>query len=170
MVMDMKKIYILGCTGHINLSRIKNFDERAVRERIRAHIRNLYNSYAVELYCGLAFGADSLFAEETLACGAKVHAVLPCSAEEFVAEQPDGGELFMRLIKKAETVTVVKDDNQRYLGVSKYIVNQCDGLLAIWDGEKLPLTDADGNAINNGGTYHTIILAVKAGKSVKIFN
>lgn len=166
----MKNKYILGCTGHINLSRIKNFDEREVRERIRAHVRNLCNSYAVELYCGLAFGADSLFAEEALSCGAKLHAVLPCSAEEFAAEQPDGGELFMRLIKKAENVTVVKDDNQRYLGVSNYIVNQCDGMIAIWDGEKLPLTDAAGNAINNGGTYHTILLAEKAGKSAKIFN
>lgn len=166
----MKKKYILGCTGHIKLSRIENFNEQAVRQKIRYHIESLCKTYDVTLYSGLAFGADSLFAEEALACGVKVYAVLPCVAGEFAAEQPDGGVLFNRLIKEAARVTTVRDSNQRYVGVSQYIVNRCDELLAIWDGKKLPLTDAAGNAINGGGTYHTILLAEKAGKNVKIFN
>ena len=166
----MKKKYILGCTGHIDLSRIKDFDEQALKERIRSYLQNLCTSYVVELYSGLAFGADCLFAEEAFSCGAKVHAVLPCPAEEFAAEQPDGGVLFHRLIVKAQSVIFAENAKERYVGVSEYIVNQCDELLAIWDGKELPLTDDSGRSVNRGGTYHTILLAEKAGKPVRIFN
>lgn len=166
----MKKRYILGCTGHIDLSRIKDFDERAVREKIRAHIADLCKTYAVELYSGLAFGADSLFAEEALSCRAKLHVVLPCSADEFAAEQPDDGTLFNKLIKCADSVVIAEDKSDRYVGVSKNIIDNCDELLALWNGQKLPLTDERGNAVNRGGTYHTILLAEQAGKTVRIFN
>lgn len=166
----MKKRFVLGCTGHIDLSRIKGFDERVVRHKIRAHIAELCKTFAVELYSGLAFGADSLFAEEALSCGAKLHVVLPCAADDFAAEQRDGGALFDRLIRRADSVVIAEDKANRYVGVGKYIVDNCDELLAIWDGQKPLLTDARGNAINRGGTYHTILLAEQAGKSVRIFN
>ncbi|MDE6200326.1 MAG: hypothetical protein K2M47_00390 [Clostridiales bacterium] len=165
----MKK-YILGCTGHIDLSRIKNFDERAVRDDVRSYIADLCKAYAVELYSGLAFGADSLFAEEALSCGAKLHVVLPCAAEEFAAEQPDGGALFNKLIKRADSIVIAENKANRYVGVSKRVIDSCDELLALWNGQELPLTDERGNAINRGGTYHTILLAEQAGKTVKIFN
>ena len=109
----MNKKYILGCTGHINLLRIQNLNEEELRERIRNYIRSLLKDYAVELYCGLAYGADSLFAEEALSCGVKVYAVLPCQEEEFAAEQPDGGKLFNRLINEAEEVIRAQDACQR---------------------------------------------------------
>lgn len=166
----MKKRYSLGCTGHIDLSRIKDFDERAVRDKIRARIAELCKTHAVELYCGLAFGADSLFAEEALSCGAKLHVVLPCSADEFAAEQRDGGALFNKLIRCADSVVIAEDKANRYFGICKRIIDCCDELWAIWDGQKLPLVDERGNAVNRGGTYHTILLAEQAGKTVRIFN
>lgn len=161
----------MGCTGHIKLSRIHGFDERVVRNAVFEHLQSLRREYGeVVLCCGLAYGSDSLFAEEAIDCGVKLCVVLPCPANEFAAEQPDGGELFNRLFARAESVVLAVDSVNRYEGISRYIVEHCDELLAIWDGRELPLTDENGRGINRGGTYHTILLAKERGKVVRIFN
>lgn len=167
---NMKSKYILGCTGHINLSRIEKFDIKSVREKICAYFEALKKNYTVELYSGFAYGADSLFAEAAIDCGLKVYAVLPCPQEEFAAEQPDGGELFKKLIVHAEGIIYAENSVERYVGVSEYVLSNCNELLAIWDGKKLPLTDVDGKPVNRGGTYHTILLAQKSGKPVRFYN
>ncbi|MGN1104260.1 MAG: hypothetical protein ACI4QI_05225 [Candidatus Coproplasma sp.] len=166
----MKQRYIIGCTGHIKLSRLNNFDEAEVRQKIRKKLLSLCDIYRVELWCGLAYGADSLFAEEALSCGVEVCAVLPCPEKEFAAEQIDGGELFNRLIQKVSSIIIAADTVNRYEGVSKKIVQNCNELWAIWDGKIMPLTDAQGKHINHGGTYHTMVLALRENKSVFIVN
>lgn len=166
----MKQRYIIGCTGHIKLSRLENFNEAKVREKIRERLLLLGEKYCVELRCGLAYGADSLFAEEALSCGVEVCAVLPCPENEFAAEQIDGGVLFNSLIQRAYRIIYEQDNLNRYEGISRNIVQNCNELWAIWDGKILPLTDDRGNDINRGGTYHTILLAQKENKPVYIFN
>ena len=166
----MKQRYIIGCTGHIKLSRLENFNEAKVREKIRERLLLLGEKYCVELRCGLAYGADSLFAEEALSCGVEVCAVLPCPENEFAAEQIDGGVLFNRLIQRAYRIIYEQDNFNRYEGISRNIVQNCNELWAIWDGKILPLTYDRGNDINRGGTYHTILLAQKENKPVYIVN
>lgn len=166
----MKQRYIIGCTGHIKLSRLENFNEAKVREKIRERLLLLGEKYCVELRSGLAYGADSLFAEEALSCGVEVCAVLPCPENEFAAEQIDGGVLFNRLIQRAYRIIYEQDNFNRYEGISRNIVQNCNELWAIWDGKILPLTDDRGNDINRGGTYHTILLAQKENKPVYIVN
>ena len=165
----MQKEWVLGCTGHINLARLNNFDEESVRQRINAHIKNLCRRYKVKLYCGCADGADMLFAGEAMKCGASLIAVLPCNAEEFALEHGDGGEEFARILSKAEEILIERDDKVRYLQVSKTIVEKCDELLALWDGVELPLKDENGNCVNLGGTYDTICRARLAQKKITIF-
>ena len=166
----MKQRYIIGCTGHIKLSRLENFNEAKVREKIRERLLLLGEKYCVELRSGLAYGADSLFAEEALSCGVEVCAVLPCPENEFAAEQIDGGVLFNRLIQRACRIIYEQDSLNRYEGISRNIVQNCNELWAIWDGKILPLTDDRGNDINRGGTYHTILRAQKENKPVYIVN
>lgn len=170
LVKTMKHRYIIGCTGHIKLSRLKNFDEAKVREKVRERLLSLGKKYCVELRCGLAYGADSLFAEEALSCGVNVCAVLPCPEKEFAAEQIDGGVLFNRLIQKVSKIIYAQDGVNRYEGISKNIVQNCNELWAIWDGKVLPLTDDGGRDINRGGTYHTMLLAREENKPVYIVN
>ena len=166
----MKQRYIIGCTGHIKLSRLENFNEAKVREKIRGRLLLLGEKYCVELRYGLAYGADSLFAEEALSCGVEVCAVLPCRKNEFAAEQIDSGVLFNSLIKRAYRIIYEQDNLNRYEGISRNIVQNCNELWAIWDGKILPLTDDRGNDINRGGTYHTILLAQKENKPIYIVN
>ena len=165
----MQKEWILGCTGHINLARIEGFDGEAVRKRISAHIKGLQQHYRVKLYCGCADGADMLFAGEALRCGADLIAVLPCGKEEFASEHSDGGARFLRILGQAEQILIERDENVRYLQVSKTIVEKCDELLALWDGIELPLKDSEGNDVNLGGTFDTICRAKRSHKKITLF-
>lgn len=166
---EKKPKYVLGCTGHRDLSRIKNFDEEKVRANIRAHMRKLGEKFTLELFCGFADGADLLFAEEALKCGADVIAVLPCAWKDFMGEHSDGGVEFMQILGQTKEVRVKPNNLNRYQDMSRYIVRQCDEMLVLWDGEVLSLVDEFGNEINRGGTYDTMVATEKEGKTIKLF-
>ena len=163
-----KPDYILGFTGHRDLSRIKHFDEERMRSEVRNHIRSLQENYNVKIYCGCAEGADLLFAEEALKCNAELTAVLPCKWQEFISEHSDGGIKFMQVLGQAKKVLIKPNTISRYVEVAEAIVNDCDELVALWDGVRLALKDADGNDINRGGTYDTICKATAARKRIKL--
>ena len=128
----------------------------------------MQENYKVKAYCGCAEGADLLFAEEILKCGVELVAVLPCSWREFISEHADGGVKLMRVLGQATEVLVEPDGNSRYLKVAETIIKNCDELIALWDGVKLPLKDDEGKDINLGGTYDTICRAQAANKRIKI--
>ncbi|MBE7088443.1 MAG: hypothetical protein E7370_02845 [Clostridiales bacterium] len=163
-----KEIYYIGCTGHIKLNRINNFNENAVRQSVKNAFSIIQKNYNAVLLCGLAYGADTLFAEEAIKCGVKVIAVLPCSNQEFAKEQLDGGEKFNNLIKCAHSKVEVINDS-KYLGVSKYIVDNSCHLFALWDNKAIPLKDENGKDINKGGTYDTIQYAKSKNKKITLF-
>ena len=163
-----KPVYVLGFTGHISFSRIKNFNEERMRGEISRHIKRLQQRYRVKAYCGCAEGFDLLFAEEALNCNAELTVVLPCVLQEFLAEHSDGGVKFMQVFNKANEVLIKTNAEHRYVGVSETIVGACNELVAVWDGIELPLADAQGKAINLGGTYDTVRRAKAANKRVKL--
>lgn len=160
---------VLGCTGHRDLRRIKGFDEEKVRSTVREHLRELKEKYKLTLYSGFADGADLLFAEEALKCGIDVVAVLPCSWKQFIKEHADGGVKFMQILGQTKEVKVKLNRVSRYEDVSKYIVKQCDEMLVLWDGKALPLEDENGQKLNRGGTYDTLLAAQSANKKIVRF-
>ena len=164
-----KKARALGCTGHVDLSRIAGFDEEKVRGEVRTYLRGLKENYSLTLYSGFAYGADLLFAEEAIKCGIDVVAVLPYNWDKFMKEHADGGKKLMQLLGQAREVVIKPHVLTAYLNVSRYVVQQCDELLALWDGVELPLKDGSGEPNNLGGTYDTIKAARAAGKAVKLF-
>jgi len=147
---------VFGCTGHINLNRIKGFNEEKFCRNLSGFFKN---NPDCSLLCGLADGADMLFAEEALAAGVKLYAVLPCDREEFALEHEDAAR-YGAAIDRAESI-IVRPSEPRYVGVMNYIVRNCHTLLALWDGDETK------NAA--GGACDTIMHAIKAGKAVKLF-
>ena len=167
--MDTEKPeYAVGCTGHINLNRIRRFAEREQQLRfdIRSYFNELKDAYKVTLYCGLANGADSLFAEEAIKCGIDVVAVLPEDWQSYMNEQKDP-RLFMRLLRGTEKTVFCLNG---YVGVMGKLVAISDEILTLWDGIELPLTDGNGNEINRGGTYDLIRNAQLNSIKIKHFN
>lgn len=166
---ESKPELALGCTGHRDLGRIKGFDDEAVRGKVRTYLRGLKENNKLKLYCGFADGADLLFAEEALKCGIDVVAVLPCSWKDYIKEHDDGGVKFMQLLGQTKEVIIKPNKLRKYEDVSKYIVEQCNEMLALWDGAELPLEDENGRKINRGGTYDTINNARISGRKVVLF-
>lgn len=165
---DDKPKYAVGCTGHIDLSRIKDFEKReqALRADIRAHFEQLEKTYAVTLYSGLANGADTVFAQEALAAGINVVAVLPEDMQAFINEQNDK-TVIMRLLHAASERLLCPNG---YVGIMDKIISISDEIVTLWDGVELPLTDKNGRAINRGGTYDVIRTARLASKKITHFN
>lgn len=157
----------IGCSGHINLQRIKNFTLSLARARIQAYFQSL-NSKDCVLYSGFAYGADLLFVEIAQKLGIKTVAVLPCDVEEFAGEHPDGGKEFYSLLKGASEVMICKHKEHRYLGVADEILRDADEIAVLWDKKELPLFDKDGKEINRGGTFDVVRRAKKQGIPVRL--
>ena len=102
-------------------------------------------------------------------------AVLPAPYEAYIrtvrrdclaAGVPFGEaeELRMRhLLAQTAVCKVVADADAFYAAASRYIVEKCQKVIALWDERELPLYDAEGRPVNRGGTYHSICMAQERG-------
>jgi hypothetical protein len=162
-------LHIVGCIGHRDLSRIKDFNEEEVRGQIRSYIRELQEKYTLKIFCGFADGADLLFVEEGIKCGVPIIAVLPCDWHEFMLEHNDGGVKFMQALAQTKEVRVKPNNKNRYMEVSRSIVRQSDEMFFLWDGKSEQFVSENGEEINRGGTYDALQQALKAGKKIKYF-
>jgi hypothetical protein len=117
---------------------------------------------AVEALSSLAAGADQLFAEIALACGAELVVVTP--SRDFEAGFADPAELAgYRGLKKQAREEILLDypcaSELAYLAAGKYIVDRSDLLLAVWDGKP---------ARGLGGTADVVAYARESGKRVSV--
>ena len=115
---------------------------------------SLIRDETVDLYCGMASGCDMVFGligstlKDGLSC--KLHCILPCK------DYNSSHKLYNLVKKHADEWVELSDkfykgcDNVR----DQYMVDHCDVLLAIWDGNK------------SGGVWSTIRKAQKAGKKI----
>lgn len=166
---DEKPLFRVGCAGHRDPYRFVGFDEQKSREAMRAYFSEKCNDFTVKLYCGMSDGADTLFAEEALACGVQLVAVLPCPWREYAAAHADGGR-FIGLLDRASEVIIVAGNDRRYANVMDSILQNSDEIVALWYGADIRLFDDDGNRINRGGTYDMLVRAKLGGKNVALFN
>lgn len=84
-------------------------------------------------------------------------------------EHTDGGIKFMQILGQTKEVKVKPNHLRRYEDMSRYIIKQCNEMLVLWDGKELPLEDENGNELNRGGTYDTMMIAKQSGATVKMF-
>ncbi|MFJ8648155.1 hypothetical protein ACIRNI_18820 [Streptomyces sp. NPDC093546] len=125
----MKRI---GVTGH-----------RDIPDELHAHVRAamqaafLGHDGVLEALSSLATGADQLFADIALACGAGLVAVIPSG--DYEDGFADAAELARyRGLRKRATREVrmafPHSTDEAYYAAGTYIADHCDRLLAVWDG------------------------------------
>ncbi len=107
----------------------------------------------------LAAGADQLVAEEALAVGVRICAVIPFEEYEidFEGEDRDG---YRRLLEKCSTIVRMpyqSRSDRAYEEAGRIIVDRGERVLAIWDGKA-----SDGR----GGTAEIVTYSVSAGRPV----
>jgi hypothetical protein len=109
----------------------------------------------------LAKGADRVAAEEALRLGYSLKAVLPFAQAEYESDFPDAVDEFRWLLERADSMLVLDGDgkyrDRSYEAVGRFVVNNSDLLIAVWDGEW---------ASGRGGTGDIVELAVDLGVPV----
>ena len=171
------KLEIAGI-GH----RFFTSDAEQLKQEIKSFLQKYSETNQVIVRSCFGEGGDWLIVECALELGLTVKADIPLDYEAYIQDVKEdaiknghqfteSGELRMRhLLAQAVVCKVIPDPIHRYAAASKYILDKCDVLLALWDGKVLELFDESKNPINRGGTYDTIRLAQEAGKKVHIIN
>jgi hypothetical protein len=130
----------IGVTGHRILA-----NQEKIRLRIGDVLNRLNTSFHEnewEIVSALAEGADCLFVEEAMnQLSAHLVAVLPLSVSEYLNEfhYASNKSAFELLLSNAKNIVRIDQKALReesYLEAGRYIVDHCDILVAIWDGEK----------------------------------
>jgi hypothetical protein len=136
---------VLGVTGHRRLR-----DEPALASAVSSVIDRIerlapsLRATPLELtvISPLAEGADRLVAREVLKRpGARLEAVLPLEPDAYAAdfERPGSRAEFEALLSLARTrrrLPAYPSRAEAYAAAGRFVVDHCDVLIAIWDGDK----------------------------------
>jgi hypothetical protein len=104
-------------------------------------IRAAYHPKRVTLLSPLAEGADRLAVKQWLRHPAvRLIALLPMPADDYMKDfgGQESQREFQDLLQQAEEVITLPpcvERDQAYLNAGRYIVEQCDVLLAVWNGK-----------------------------------
>ncbi len=93
----------------------------------------------LRLVSPLAEGADRLVACEALEAGFAIYAPLPFPQAEYEKDFPGSIEAFHALLARAEMLELDGArglEAESYREVGRFVVRNCDLLIAIWDGER----------------------------------
>lgn len=152
-----EQVIHIGVTGHQRIpEEARVFVERGLREFLAQ-----YDGRPVVGLSSLAVGADQLFAAEILRTGHTLKAILPSRRYERTFDDA-GLESFEALVGKARQVVTLgyaEPCEDAYLAAGKRVVDDCDLLVAFWDGQP---------ANGKGGTADAVAYAHETGKPVTV--
>jgi hypothetical protein len=146
----------VGITGH---QRIPAVALDYVRAAVRAELAR--TPAPLIGYSSLAAGADQLFAHAVVEAGGQLIAVLPCAEYESAFDPADLPGYRALLAQAAQTVVRAdpQPSQEAFMAAGELIVQQCDVLIAVWDGQP---------AVGHGGTGDVVEVARSLGKPVVI--
>lgn len=147
-----------------------------IKNRVKEILTNLSIRYNVIVSTSYAYGADQIIAECANELNLMTQAILPYPHDDFIKYVKEDAEINdikytsedeMRLrLLLAQTInceSIEQNKGNVFEMAAKSNLDRCDKLIAIWDGNELPLFDDFGKPINRGGTYDCIIKAKNKG-------
>ena len=142
----------VGVTSHRNIAPREEAGARARVREFFATLRATFPGLPLTVLSSLAEGGDQLVAEEALACGACLIAVLPMRRAEYALDFDAARRArFEALCAKADVIEPsaldepsLNDGNgptgserdRHYARAGVYVSSHCHILLAIWDGKE----------------------------------
>jgi uncharacterized membrane protein len=155
----------IAITGHRFIE-----NEDVVKQQLAKTVEKIIddnNGKGIEAYSCLALGADSFFADVAFNNKLPLTAILPFKEKEYLKDFSYNSEKkkLKEYLKKCKTITVFANTlpttqqvrNEMYLAAGKKLVDNCDILIALWDGK---------DAIGTGGTGDIVDYATKNNKQV----
>src|SRR4030095_3091882 len=160
MAVVLPSLLMIGFTGHRNLP-----DEAASRVRIVEVVEETkQKKRRARAVCGVssvAAGGDLLFAEACVQLGLPLRVLLPLQRDEFRADFDEMDWVRVeRVLQCAISVDVTGEGSSRevrYYECGIQTVQQCDLLLALWDGE---------SSRGLGGTEQIVSFARAQGRAI----
>ena len=150
----------IGITGHRNLPNPTSWDW--VDSQLKRELSQIANPTGVSC---LAEGADQVLAQLVLELGGSLIAVIPYSKDfDQSFDTSEGRDGYLALRNQAIEVKVLPDKPDKedsYLEAGLMVVDLCDVLFAVWDGQP---------AKGKGGTGDVVEYALKSSKSVLHFD
>ena len=165
----------IGVTGHR-----KNINEELVSKQVKEVLNKLDNSlhkklkktpYYFTVISPLAEGADRLVAKEVLNWKSgdianKLDVILPLQEKEYIKDfhTDKSKKEFHELLENShikKTFRNCKSRDEAYENVGRYVVNNCDVLIAIWNQRP---------AMGKGGTGEIIDYAKSVDKPIFLIN
>lgn len=147
---------VIGVTGHRKLDKEAALAEQVQRalERIRQITPSLSNTPLVfTVLSPVAEGADRLVAREVLKItGSQLEVVLPLSKDDYLQDFKSPAsktefEEFLSRARQVEELPPTNTRNEAYEQVGHYVVDNCDVLIALWNGK---------GAVGQGGTAEIV--------------
>ena len=137
----------VGITGHQKLNGPSAWSD------VRKQLDELLNDAEKPLIglTSLAIGADQLFAEVVLGCGGRIEAIIPFDGYEMKFNEGPDREAFRRLLERADRIEILEKqgtDEDAYLAAGKRIVDLCDRMIAVWDGQPAAGIGGTGDIVN----------------------
>jgi hypothetical protein len=146
----------IGFTGHQNLPpKLVAEIQRGLRKELERNTTDLTG------LSSLADGADQIFASTVLDVGGALEVIIPSMGYETTFSRP-ALVGYKRLLGKAARVCQLpftKPSQEAFFAAGKYVVDNSDRIIAVWDGEK---------AAGLGGTGDVVQYARDRGLNVAI--
>jgi hypothetical protein len=134
---------VVGVTGHRKLP-----DEKTAALAVHSALKQIREKLPAQpntpvcftVLSPLAEGADRLVASEILTHekDAQLEVVLPFDKDEYVKDFPGTRAEFESLLGRSKRTKQLGGKNtreQRYTSVGRYVVDHCDVLIALWNGQ-----------------------------------
>lgn len=163
-----KPILEIAGIGHKKIST----DKEVLKTQIKKILKNYDNDYRIIVRTCYAYGADQLIAECANELGITTKAVLPLPIEEYIKyikidaetigyQFDENDELNLRhLLAQTVVCKTVTDDDNPYFAAKKYIIDNANKVIALWDGVELSLADGENNSIDQWSTYRAMMMAL----------
>lgn len=146
----------VGFTGHQNLpSEFVSKIRHELWEQLRGDVMDLTG------LSSLAEGADQIFASIILSSGGALEVVIPSAGYQatFSEEALDGYKNLLSKASRVHQLPFHEPSEEAFFAAGKYVVDNSDRMIAVWDGEK---------AAGLGGTGDVVQYARDRGLNVTI--
>ncbi|HEY7780719.1 MAG TPA: hypothetical protein VIC85_10965 [Ktedonobacterales bacterium] len=152
------EIYRVGVTGHRTVAH-----PDAVARACRSVLQEIMRLHPRAVVCSsLAPGADCICAEQALALGMPIEAVIPYASYLDDFTTPADRALYERLRSAAHVITMPYEEfnDGNYLAAGLWMLDNSQLLLAIWNGRDVPRRP--------GGTADMVARARQRGLPVRV--
>lgn len=166
----------IGITGHRFIENEKNV-KKLLAFAIGKIIKENKDKKIVGYSC-LALGADTFFAEYFLKHKLELNAVLPFDKKEYSKdfEYSSDKKKLKNLIHKCNRVNIVSPQRPQntderdtcYLNAGKFLVNECDIIISLWDGKVAIGKGGSADIIAFAKENHKIIIDIKVNRQNEI--